>query len=175
MKTNLAKLTIRKALPNDANDFTNCGISCWQSAYKGIVPDQFLSNMSAEREQRTKKHRIAIANSNDCIYYCVMHNEKMVGILVLNKNRNGNTPDIGEIWAIYLLEECRGKGHGKELLDFEINELKSFGCKKIFLWVFEKNYRARRFYEKHGFGFTGKTREVDKYGKPLVQLEYELI
>ena len=59
------------------------------------------------------------------------------------------------------------------MLDFEINELKRFGCKEIFLWVFEENYKARRFYEKHGFRFSGTTREKT-YGISLVQCEYVL-
>jgi len=130
--------------------------------------------MPAEKEQLTEKHINAITTQGNCIYYCVMHDEKMAGVLVINKNRNGDTPNIGEIWAIYLREEYCNKGYGKNLLDFQIGELKSSGCKKIFLWVFEENYRARRFYEKHGFEFTGETREVTKYGKPLIQFEYEL-
>ena len=166
------KLTIRKAVPEDAAAFTDCAISCWQSAYKGIVPDDFLCNMSATRAERVKKHTHALTNPGNCVYYCVMHEEKMVGLLIINKNRNDNTPDTGEIWAIYLVEEYRGKGFGKELLDFQINELKGMGCKQIYLWVFEENHRARRFYEKHGFSFTGVTREVSKYGKPLIQVEY---
>ncbi len=34
-------IIIRKAIPQDANNYTVCHISCWQSAYKGIVPDEF--------------------------------------------------------------------------------------------------------------------------------------
>ena len=168
------KLTIRKAVPEDAGAFTDCGISCWQSAYKGIVPDEFLSHMSATRAQRVEKHVQDLTNPGNCVYYCVMYDERMVGLLIINKSRNDDAPDIGEIWAIYLVEEFCGKGYGKELLDFQIGELKGLGCKEIYLWVFEENLRARRFYEKHGFSFTGVTREVSKYGKPLIQIEYVL-
>jgi len=31
------KINIRKAIPEDAHNFTDCHISCWQSAYKNIV------------------------------------------------------------------------------------------------------------------------------------------
>jgi len=44
-------ITIRRALPEDSYDFTICHISIWQSAYKGILPDEYLSNMSNEVEQ----------------------------------------------------------------------------------------------------------------------------
>jgi ribosomal protein S18 acetylase RimI-like enzyme len=167
------ELTIRQATPDDAIIFTDCHISCWLTAYKGIVPDDFLSNMVVEKGKRVERYVNILTNPGDCVYYCVMDDETMVGFLCINKNRTGNTPDVGEIWAIYLIEEYCGKGYGKDLLDFEIDELKRSGCKEIFLWVFEDNIRARRFYEKHGFHFNGVVREMT-YGKPLVQCEYVL-
>ena len=48
------EFTIRKALPEDAHDYAVCHISCWQSAYKGIVSDEFLSNMLLEKEKRVE-------------------------------------------------------------------------------------------------------------------------
>ena len=91
----------------------------------------------------------------------------MIGFLTIHKKD-------GEIWAIYLLEEFRSKGYGKEILNFAITELKSIGHKTIVLWVFEENHKARRFYEKNGLRFDGTKRENDRYGKMLVQIRYEL-
>ena len=167
------EITIRKALPEDADIYTVCHISCFQSAYKGIVPDEYLDNMSAEKEQRFERYKKTLTDPGDCEYYCVMHEERMIGWLIINKSHDEDKTGICEIWAIYLMEEFWGKGYGKEMLDFAINELKRVEPKEIFLWVFEENNRARRFYEKYGFGFDGTKREV-KYGKPLVQLRYVL-
>jgi len=160
------KIIIRKALPNDAYNYADCVISCWQSAYKEIVPDEFLSNMLAEKEQWIEKYRKALTDPGDCKYYCVMYSERMIGFLIIHKND-------GEIWAIYLIKEFWGKGFGKEMLDFAINELKCAGHKNISLWVFEENKRARRFYEKNNLYFDGTKREAT-YGKLLVQLKYVL-
>lgn len=167
------EINIRKALPEDAYNYTDCHISCFQSAYKGIVPDEYLKNMLAEKEQRVEKYKKSLTDPGNCEYYCVVYTKRMLGFLIINKSRNEDKSGIGEIWAIYLIEEFRGKGHGKEMLNFAINELKRVEQKEIFLWVFEENIRARRFYEKHNFSFDGIKREV-KYGKPLVQLRYVL-
>ena len=157
---------IRKALPEDVDDYTDCGVSCWQSAYRGIVPEEYLANM---KKQRLEKNRKALTDPGDCEYYCAIYGERMIGILVINKNHSEN------FWAIYLIEEFWGKGYGKKLLDFAVDELKSAGHKKICLWVFEENYRARRFYEKHGFSFDRTKKVVDKYGGvPLIELRYVL-
>lgn len=157
-------IIIRKALPEDAYDYAMCGISCWQSAYKGIVPDEYLDNMPTGIEQRIEDFRESFANPGDIQSYCVMYADKMIGFLVIDI-ANAN------IWAIYLIEDFWGKGYGKNILDFAVNELKYIGHKKIYLWVLEENNRARRFYEKHGFIFDGETREKT-YGKPLVQFQY---
>ena len=167
------KFNIRQALPDDAVIFADCQISCWQSAYKGIVSDEYLANMVEEKEQKVNHFREVLANPGECVFYCVMHAQTMAGFLIINKNRNGDTPEVGEIWAIYLIEEFCGKGFGGELLAFEIDVLKRHGCKKIYLWVFKDNIRARRFYEKNGFCFTGTERVVE-YGGLLIQYEYML-
>jgi ribosomal protein S18 acetylase RimI-like enzyme len=159
-------LMIRKALPEDAYDYAICGISCWQSAYKGIVPDEYLTNMLTEKEQRAERFRKAFTDPGNIQYYHVMYTDKMIGIL---------TYDIvnAEIWAIYLIEEFWDKGYGKKMLDFAINELRCTEPNEIFLWVFEKNKRARRFYEKHNFVFDG-TKKEKEYGKPLTCMRYVL-
>ena len=36
--------------------------------------------------------------------------------------------------------------------------MKKYGKKTVSLWAFKENKRARRFYEKHGFTFTGEER-----------------
>ena len=50
-------IIIRQALADDAYDYTNCLISCFQSAYKGIIPDEYLHNMLTEKEQLFEKHK----------------------------------------------------------------------------------------------------------------------
>jgi len=160
------EITIRKALPEDAHTYALCGISCWQTAYRGIIPDAYLDNMPTEIEQRTENFRQAFTDPGNVHSYCVMHGENMVGFITI---------DIihANIWAIYLIEEFCGKGYGKRLLDFAVNELEREGHYEIYLWVLEDNVRARRFYEKNNFYVDGTTRVVDRYGGvPLVQVKY---
>jgi len=155
---------IRKASPEDAYDYAVCGISCWRSAYKGIVPDEYLSNMLLETEQRAENFRKSFADPGCIQSYCVMRDEKMIGFLTMDI-ANAN------IWTIYLLEDFWGKGYGKKILNFAASKLKCMEHKEISLWVLEENNRARRFYEKNGFCFNGEKRERE-YGKSLVQLKY---
>ena len=65
------KIDIRKAMPEDAQEFTDCLISCWQSAYGEIVPKEYLENMIIEREQRLNRNINSFKNPGNCEYYCV--------------------------------------------------------------------------------------------------------
>jgi hypothetical protein len=57
------KIIIRKALPEDAYDYAACHISCFQSAYKEIIPDEYLNNMLTEKEQLVEKYKKKINRS----------------------------------------------------------------------------------------------------------------
>ena len=55
-------------------------------------------------------------------------------------------------WHMDYEEECRMKA---ERVRQALNRI---GEQKVFLWAFEKNIRARKFYEKHGFRRDGSRR-----------------
>lgn len=60
-----------------------------------------------------------------------------------------------EIVAIHTLPESHGTGLGAALLTEALNQI---GSQTVFLCAFEKNARARCFYEKHGFRWDGSRR-----------------
>lgn len=90
---------------------------------------------------------------------------KLMGLLVFAEHPDGRT----EIEAIHSLPESWGTGLGAAMLEFALEETNArMGAG---LWAFEKNARARRFYEKHGFAFTGETRVSEFDG--AVEVRYE--
>ena len=54
---------------------------------------------------------------------------------------------------LYVLPARQRQGHGSVLLDFAISRCTDAPT----LWILSNNHRARSFYEKHGFQFTGQT------------------
>ena len=70
-----------------------------------------------------------------------------------------NTEDAAEIIAIHTLPESWGTGLGAAMLREALNQI---GNRPIFLWAFEENVRARRFYEKHGFRWDG-TQQLSEF------------
>ena len=80
-------ITIRRALAEDAHVFTDCFISCLQTAYRGIMPDEYLNNLLADREQRTEKFHKNLANT-DLETYCILVGAKMIGFLVTHISKS---------------------------------------------------------------------------------------
>jgi ribosomal protein S18 acetylase RimI-like enzyme len=58
----------------------------------------------------------------------------------------------GYIEEMIVTETLRGKGIGKQLLDYAIEDLKGKDIKEIEINVWEKNEGGLRFYERYGFG-----------------------
>ena len=86
---------------------------------------------------------------------------KLMGLLGCSEQPDGRA----EIEASHSLSESGGTGRGAAMLDFALRG-RSAG-----LWAFEENRRARRFYEKHGFAFTGERRISEFDG--AVEVRYE--
>jgi RimJ/RimL family protein N-acetyltransferase len=76
------------------------------------------------------------------------------------------TDDGAEIVAIHALPVSWGTGLGHAML---AEALKQIGSRRVFLWAFKENTRARRFYEKHGFRWDGTERVSEFDGAPEVR------
>ena len=163
------RMRICQALPKDAYAYAANHIACWQSAYRGIMSDEYLDNMSVE--QMAERNRQILRDPGILMCYYVEYEGKMIGRLVLCKSRDEDKAGAGEIAAMYLLDAFWGKGYGREMMEFSLEELKRRGHDEVFLWVLEANSRARQFYEKCGFAFDGTKKEIN-IDKPLMEMRY---
>ncbi len=164
-------MEIRKAAPEDAFEFASCHIASWRSAYQGIVPDEYLNRLTAEKwAERFQKN---LKEQKEYSYLCAVHENQIAGILILGKSRDEDKPLAGEICAIYLKEEFWSKGLGGEMMAYALKSFKNENLCEAILWVLEENGRARRFYEKYGFVSDGVKKEIT-LGKPLTEIRYVL-
>ena len=53
---------------------------------------------------------------------------------------------------LYVLPDMQGRGDGSELL-----QVAKRACERLQLWTFQRNLRARRFYEARGFALVEQT------------------
>lgn len=120
----------------------------------------------------------------ECQFMCI-DNQKVVGAFVLNDDPQGKYENA--VWSRQLSEgeymvchtlatepQMRGKGIGRQIVEYCIDYAKSHGFKAIRLDVVPDNIPAKKLYEKCGFRYVGDVdleRNIDEI--PLFSL-YEL-
>lgn len=120
--------------------------SCWHEAYAGIVNAAYLEKLTLEKcEQMAFQWRDNILVAKD--------GERVIGFAGYGTDRDA--PDVGVLFALYVLKEYRGQGVAKALANAAFERLNA--CSSIALWVLQENPRAIRFYKKCGFHATGET------------------
>jgi GNAT superfamily N-acetyltransferase/REP element-mobilizing transposase RayT len=143
-------MEIRKTIEIDDFDaISRIYALSWKTAYKNIVPQQYLDELPENRWSDVLRN-----SSYD--NFVMIKDGEYIGTSGVCPAKDEEMSGWGEIMSIYLLPEYFGKGYGKPLLDNSISALLNMGYDKIYLWVLEKNTMARRFYEKNGFSLSGK-------------------
>ncbi|MCB9195051.1 MAG: GNAT family N-acetyltransferase [Flavobacteriales bacterium] len=112
-------------------------------------------NMNSYLEnQLSYKNLLSEWENPNSRFYLLQVDNNIVGYLKLNLGeaqqelRNENSL---EIERIYVLKSEYGKGLGQALLDYAFQIAKNKKLDLVWLGVWDKNDRARRFYEKNGF------------------------
>lgn len=161
-------MKIRSAQLQDVQQLAQVHVRSWQSAYKGLLPDEYLANLSVE--SREEQWSNAITNSPTQLDLCE-DNEGIVGFVAYGRGRDNDakTRQVGEIYAIYLDADVWGKGYGKALLDKALRILQNQGYSRVVLWVLDTNERAIKFYERNGFTLDGETKREPLSANIMVQ------
>lgn len=163
---------IRYADINDAEELGKIHSSSWKIAYKGIVPNEILENITVEKRQKYFEKALTEGWEEDAIAF---KDNEAVGFICIGKCRDTDKPETyGEIWGIYLLPEYWKMGMGSELINWGLNKLNERNYNKVTLWVLEENINARKFYERIGFKHDGTVKEIT-IGKKLNEYRYEKI
>jgi ribosomal protein S18 acetylase RimI-like enzyme len=165
-------IKIRYADISDAKTLGKIHSRSWKVAYNGIVPDEILDKITAEKRQKYFEKSLTDELEEDAI---IFKDNEAVGFICIGKCRDTDKPDTyGEIWGIYLLPQYWKMGIGSKLINWGINELKKRKFHNITLWVLEENTSARKFYEKIGFKHDGTVKQII-IGKKLNEYRYEKI
>jgi GNAT superfamily N-acetyltransferase len=138
---------VRPAVIGDAAAIARVHVATWRSAYRGLLPDAFLDTLSEARyEERWQR---SLANDVARVYVAEDQDE-IVAFASGGRERAGEQGYQGELYAIYVLEEAQGRGHGRGLVRAIVGGLRELGLADMIVWVLRDNARARRFYERLG-------------------------
>jgi GNAT superfamily N-acetyltransferase len=160
---------IRSGTPEDAAAVARVHVDSWRTTYRGIVPDDFLAQLSYERS--ATQWRQALAGEGERALFVVQTAAGQIPGFASAGRERGELADFhGELWAIYLLAEVQGRGLGRRLLHEVAAWLVSSGIHNMAAWVLEEN-PARGFYEALGGRLVG-AKDIVVGGATLPEVAY---
>ena len=141
-------IIIRNIKKEDIPQVVDVLISAWQTAYKGIIDDEYIYSMSREEfiERRNKDY-----NQNGFIV--VESNNEILAFARYVDNNSFSPEEFPidcEITALYTKPDLKGKGLGTKMFNYILNEFKKLNKSKMIIWCLKENYPSRKFYEKMG-------------------------
>jgi GNAT superfamily N-acetyltransferase len=139
-------VTLRWATVADAEAGARLHLACWREAYGPLVDPGLLEAQLADPASwadRWREHTRRVPR------LVAEHDGELVGFAVAGPARGKDAPRPLELYAAYVRAAWYGTGLGRALVE------RTLGTGPASLWVLEDNGRARRFYEKLGFGLDG--------------------
>ncbi|HET9724706.1 MAG TPA: GNAT family N-acetyltransferase [Actinomycetota bacterium] len=169
-------IRIREADPTDAEAIAGIHVRSWQTAYRGLLTDEYLDGLSVE--ERLEQHRGALSAPGEHRTWVAEEGGTVVGFAVTGPSQDADADEkTGELYAIYLEPDRLGQGVGKLLSDHATRDLRERGFQTATLWVLGSNEGARRFYEREGWSADGLTtsERVDCEMRPTVRYRTSLV
>ena len=144
---------IRKATETDAGSIAHLHAISWKSAYKNILPQEYLDNDVESEKEAYWTGKMRNLNTNDFVLLMEKtegedQENTLIGfVAVCESNEMGYGAIVDNL---HVLPEEKGKKIGLRLLCMAAAELKQQGKDSFYLWVFDQNTAAREFYKKTG-------------------------
>ncbi|MFE0206005.1 GNAT family N-acetyltransferase [Streptomyces sp. NPDC058985] len=145
----------------------------WQTAYRGLVPQVYLDGMDAAGD--AERRRVLFAGAPAGVVNLVAENDRgeVVGWACHGPYRDGERPTgDAELYALYVDPERLGAGIGQALIRESVRRCAAAGHPRMLLWVLKDNARARRFYERAGFGPDGAEEPFRVEGVEVPEVRY---
>jgi len=166
---------IRTATPADAPALARVHLLSWQTAYRGHLPDGFLDTLMDGYPARVLKWQgiLSLEHPGASLTFVVdLPGAGLVGFASVGPAREGSGRFVGEVYAIYLLAEKRGRGYGRALMLRCSEHLHCLGLFNLMVWMLQSN-PAGAFYRSLGGALVeGMTRRQVVGGLEVTDVVY---
>jgi GNAT superfamily N-acetyltransferase len=166
---------IRPAGPADVSTIAAINVRGWQAAFRGIIPDDFLDQMDAQK----RKSFVDEVISRGAPYHVVVavDEDTVIGYVMLGPpiSEDLNASQFHELYSVYIEPDRIGTGLGHLLMNHVLEYLRDGDWGHAVLWTLQDAERASRFYERTGWYLDGaeKTEEIPE-GNPVTQVRYRI-
>jgi GNAT superfamily N-acetyltransferase len=156
-----ATVSIRKAESADAGAILRCLRSAFEPYRESYTPDAYRDTVltSESISERFASMSVLVAVTPDGTIVGTISHQVIGG-------------EEGHVRGMAVLPEYAGTGVADRLLTATEGVLRDQGCSRVSLDTTAPLRRAVRFYEKHGFRFSGRVTEF--FGMPLFEYVKDL-
>ncbi len=146
-------MNYRVATVEDVPTIVKINVDTWRTAYKSIFPPEFLQNLSYKEKEIRWQERFNNREKEEFIFIAETDSKKIVGFSMCSLEQSDRTLKIpgvskymGELMAIYILQEYQRKHIGTKLVKLIVKRLLENNIKTMIVWVL-KDIPYRKFYE----------------------------
>ncbi len=142
------RIAVREAEVGDAAAIAEVQVGAWKVAYRGVVPDGALEEITVAH--RTERLTEILAEGAGTSLVAVLDG-RVVGWSAVGASRDDDRQEeVGEVYAFYVHPDTWRSGVGRTLWNASVERLKGDGHRSADVWVLEANEPARRFYDAVG-------------------------
>lgn len=142
-------MILRPAAPDDAIAVAHVHVRAWQVAYRGVMPEAYLSGLRPE--DRAQRYDFASLDPARPRTLVAVEADTVLGFATVSPARDEDAAGQGELCALYVEPDCWGRGIGRALTSAARRQLHDLGFRKAVLWVVAGNARAEQFYRTDGW------------------------
>jgi ribosomal protein S18 acetylase RimI-like enzyme len=141
---------IRRATESDATAIAQVHLATWRSTYGGIVAQDHIDSLTVDAySTRWRSRLIGSTNPPPTVLVATDVSGDIIGFTSGGTTRENSLPFDAELYAIYVLQECQGRGIGRSLVNDLVGHLLEHGHTSLCVSVLTNN-PARLFYERLG-------------------------
>jgi len=152
-------IEVRPARRADADALCDAHVEGWRVGYRGLFADAYLDAAEFDATRR-RNWRLGtwIGHAEQAMLAGVLDG-RVLGFAHCGPERIDEGESLtgrGEVFGFYLHPDAWGSGLAAALMLASEEALRSRGYTSAVLWVLRDNPRARTFYEKAGWAWTGR-------------------
>ena len=155
---------IRQAKVEDAKEIASIVNRSWQTAYKGLIDDDFLDSLSIEENTKRWIENIKSQSEANNIYvYEDEDDNKIKGVIRFGEpGDKKNNKFNAEIHVLYVEPDSKRKGIGTKLFKLAINNFLDRGKQDLIIWCLKGNTIGMNFYKKMGGKLVQERKDIVK-------------
>lgn len=162
--------SIRVPVEDDCLALGDIHIRAWQSAYRSVMPDEYLDGLRAEDRAAIWRRQLNETGGRGLLVQTI--DDKPVGFAAFGPARGEPDAGVGELYAMNVDPTYWGHGLGRSLLRAAQVELDAWGFSSVVLWVLPENRRACALYESEGWRADGTVEEREILGVNVTDVRY---